>query len=141
MKSKFLVLAGLASIVVLNGCGGTVGEPIASELGVRSEIRERLRLDKDAGRILSWETDPVREVSSQRIFPDFSVRRNDSVEAFIEYTSPTDDSAAARNEIGLLFNNDYNYLYISQTVRQWARSAVDDYAANGYAGQIPRPRP
>ena len=81
MKGKFSVLAGLASIVALNGCGGTVGEPIASESEVRSEIRERLRLDKDAGRILSWEADPVREVSSQRIFPDFSVRRNDEVEA------------------------------------------------------------
>ncbi|HIH17549.1 MAG TPA: hypothetical protein HA282_04455 [Nanoarchaeota archaeon] len=139
MKGKFSVLAGLASIVALNGCGGTVGEPIASESEVRSEIRERLRLDKDAGRILSWEADPVREVSSQRIFPDFSVRRNDEVEAFIEYTSPTDDSIAARNEINLLFNNNYNYLYISQTVRQWARSAVDDYSRNGYSGQIPRP--
>ena len=141
MGNKLRNIAGLGSLLALSllasGCGGNIAsDRFETEVQGRNDIRQKLQIDKNDGRIKNWAEDPFTEMSSVRIYPDFSVERNDGDISYVEYTSPADDENVARNEIQVLFNNGKDYFYMPSS---WGvASEINNYARNGYSGQIQR---
>ncbi len=135
---KGVALSGLAALVL--GCGGGGGTSNASEADGRAQIRTRLLADKNAKRIIDFTEDPDFEPEpGLPAFSDFEVERNDGFFSYVEYTSPTDNQQTAQNEIQLLYDNKFDYLYTGPSSAAAVGTAVQDYSNAGYVGQIPTP--
>ena len=135
--ARSAALSGLAALVL--GCGGGGGTPNATETDGRALIRTRLMTDKNASRIVDFTEDPNVWINNSQIFADFEVERNNGFFSYVEYTSPSDNSTAAQNEIQQLFDNGIDYLYTGPLSASAVGTAVDSYSSAGYVGQIPAP--